>query len=154
MILIRGLGVTIPSYNDLKDVELELMRRSDEIQNSCKLLLFPLLDGIDFGHNYLNHWMLSMDDIKCGYSELEEILKYNTQGFPQIFGRRFILLIRDYKDPNLGNFYAGELIDWVKASHFVDEIPKQSDKVNGLYDALLHSYMVASNYRTSKTLSK
>jgi hypothetical protein len=75
MILIRGLSVTIPSYTDLKEVEVELIRRSEEIQNSCKLLLFPLLDGIDFGHRYLNHWALSMSDIKCGYCELEEILK-------------------------------------------------------------------------------
>jgi hypothetical protein len=152
MIMLRGLAFTIPSFNDLRAVELELISRSEEVQNNCKLLLLPILGNIDFGHKYLNHWAISMNDIKNGYCELEEIIQYK-HGRPLIFGRKYILLLYDYQDSTLGKFYGGEIIELAKAIHFIDNIPPQKDKVKGLYDAILNSIELAMRYRTSNTLS-
>lgn len=152
MIMIRGLGLTVPSYKDLKDVELELMYRANEIENSCRILLSPLFENIDFGHKYLNHWSFSMNDIKEGFCRLEEIVQYKN-GKPHIFGRKYILLLHDYIDESLGKFYAGELVSYEKAVHFIDNIPPQKDKVKGLYDAIRTSIDIAVRYRTSKPLS-
>lgn len=154
MILIRGLSFTVPSYKDLKQVEEQLQNRAEEVQRACKSLLLPLFEGIDFGHDYLNHWAFSMNDIKYGYCELEEILNYGSDNKPKMFGRKYILLLRDYKDQNLGIFKAGTLINWVTASHFLNDIPEQPSKVKGLYDAIVSSMLMATNYRISKNLFK
>lgn len=145
-LIIRGLGLLTPNFNDLNEIEMQLIRRSEEIQNACKILLLPLFDGIDFGHKYLNHWALSMPDIRKGFTELEEIIQYKDDK-PIIFGRRYIILLYDYTDPTLGIFYSGELIGLEKAIHFVDNIPEQKDKVKGMYDAVLDSIHIASRYR-------
>jgi hypothetical protein len=151
MLLIRGLNITIPSFEDLRDVEQELIHRAEEIQHACRLLLQPLLSGINFGHEKLNHWALSMNDIKCGYCELEEIISYKNDK-PETFGKKFILLLSDYEDSTLGKFYSGELIPLEKAIHFVDNIPEKEDKVKGLYDAMVESITTAMRYRQSKMI--
>jgi hypothetical protein len=153
MILIRGLGLTVPSYKDLIEVETELINRANEIQHSCMLLLTPLLEGIDFGHKYLDHWAIPMSDIKNGYCELEEIVQYK-EGKPLLFGRKFILLLYDYEDESLGRFYGGELIELSKAIHFIDNIPQKKDKIRGLYDAIISSIQLASRYKISNKLFK
>lgn len=146
---IRGLGVTVPSYKDLDTVESELMRREIEIQQSCRLLLEPLFNGIDFGHTYLNHWAVSMIDIRRGYCELEEILQYGANNIPKRFGRKFVLLLDDYTDPTLGNFRSGDLIGIATAVHFIDKIPEKENKVKGLYDAIINNINLAIRYRKS-----
>lgn len=152
ILMVRGLGVTVPSYTDLKDVEVELIRRAGEVQLACRLLFMPLLEGIDFGHEHLNHWAVSMQDIKRGYCELEEILKYKDDR-PELFGRKFIMLLRDFSDPTLGTWYAGELIPFEKAVHFIDSIPENKEKLKGLYDAMVQGIGIAIKYRLSKVLS-
>ncbi len=152
MLAIRGLKFTIPSFNDLKDVEIELMRRIEEINMSSKLLLEPLFEGIDFGHKLLNNWTLATTEIEQGYCELEEILQYNM-GRPYMYGRRFILLLRDYVDPTLGKFYAGELIELVKASHFILNIPVIKDTKRGLYNAIIGSIELALRKNIHKSIT-
>jgi hypothetical protein len=151
MLMIRGLNTTIPNFEDLREVEAQLMRRADEIQSACKLMLQPLLDGKDFGHTRLNHWSLSMGDIKCGFCELEEILAYNDDR-PIQFGRKYILLLNDYTDSTLGKFYAGELIPLEKAIHFIDSIPIKENRITGLYDAVIRSLEMAMRYRQSNSI--
>ena len=148
--MIRGLGLTVPNFEDLRKVEEQLISRASEIQQACKLLLQPLFMGIDFGHDRLNYWTLSMNDIKFGYCELEEVVRYNSEDVPKIFGRKFILLIEDYDDSTLGKFYGGELIAYEKAVHFLPNIPKKEDKIKGLYDAMRHTLQIAMTYRQSK----
>lgn len=143
-VLMRGLDIMNLNFNDLNENELKLIHNMDELQNACRLLLFPIFDGIDFGHKYLDHWAIPMNDIKNGYCELEEILQYK-EGRPLIFGRKYILLLYDYSDSTLGKFYGGELIELNKAIHFIDNIPLQKDKVKGLYDAILTN--IAFNIR-------
>lgn len=150
MLMIRGLGLTIPSFEDLRNVEEQLLNRTNEVQHACRLLLEPLLGGIDFGHAKLNHWSLSMNDIKCGYCDLEEIIKYNNNDKPTMFGRKYILLLNDYKDSTLGKFYGGELIPYEKAVHFIVDIPQKKDKIKGLYDAMIHNIEIAMRFRQSK----
>lgn len=150
-LLIRGLNITIPSFNDLNDVESELMKRYQEIENATRLLIEPLLEGIDFGHRYLDHWSLSMYDIKCGYCELEEILQYNKNA-PIRFGRKFIMLVSDYDDSTLGKFYSGELIPFQTAIHFIDKIPKREDKIKGLHDAVIKTIELAARHRAKKPM--
>jgi len=152
MIMIRGLRITVPSFSDLREVETELIRRQNEVMQSCMLLLSPLLEGIDFGHKYLNHWVVSMHDIKQGYCELEEIIAYKNDR-PNIFGRKYILLFDDYEDSTLGKFYSGELVPLEKAIHFIDNILPKKDKSKGLYEAVAESINLASRFRTSKLLS-
>ena len=123
----------------------------EEVMQSCRLLLFPLLEGIDFGHNYLNHWALSMFDIKQGYCELEEILQYSNNK-PKMFGRKYILLLEEYNDLTLGKFYGGELIPLERAIHFINDIPKKKDKSKGLYEAMVDNITLAMRYRTSKII--
>jgi len=146
---IRNLSLTVPSFNDLNDIESELIRREMEIQQSCKLLLQPLLSGIDFGHEYLNHWAVSMIDIKRGYCELEEILHYSNNR-PKIFGKRYILLLVDFIDDALGNFRSGDLIDIAVAIHFIDKISGKDNKVKGIYDAIINNFNLAMRYRSIK----
>lgn len=153
MIMIRGLGLTIPSFNDLNNIEVQLIRRMQEIEAICKQLLQPLFEGINFGHEYLNHWAIPMSDVEKGYCELEEILQFKDHR-PILFGRKFILLLQDYEDTTLGKFYGGELIELSKAIHFIEKIPgKVNNKKKGLYDAIRDSIELALRYRTSKTLS-
>ena len=147
-LMIRGLSMTVPSYSDLNNIESELMRRGEEVQNSCRLLLQPILEGIDFGHAYLNHWAISMIDIRRRYCELEEILQYNGNHIPKRFGRRFILLLDDYEDPDLGIFRSGELIAIATAVHFIDNIPPKKGKLKGLYEAIVYKTNIATRYRT------
>lgn len=154
MLMIRDLNLMVPNYKDLIEVEMQLIRRQDEIQNSCRLLLSPILMNIDFGHQKLNHWALSTNDIKRGYCELEEILTYNTKGNPVIFGRKYILLLVDHKDPILGEFVAGELLPLVNALAILDNIPEKKSVATGLYNAVLGSMQIALNYRTSKSIFK
>ena len=146
-VAIRNLSLTVPSFNDLNNVESELRRREIEVQQSCKLLLQPILEGIDFGHDYLNHWAVSMIDIRRGYCELEEILRYSNSK-PAHFGRRYILLLQDFKDPILGNFVSGNLIDITTAIHFIDRIPENKSRPRGLYDAIINNLNLAIRYRT------
>ena len=152
-LLIRGLSLTIPSFNDLNDIELELIRRHEEIENASKLLIKPLLEGIDFGNERLDFWTLSMNDIKCGYCELEEILQYDERGRPTKFGKRFIMLISDYNDPILGKFYSGELIPFQTAIHFIDNIPKKKDKLKGLHDAVIRTIELAARHRAKRVMT-
>lgn len=150
MLCIRGLSFSIPSYNDLCNVESELMYRELEIHNACRLLLEPIFMGIDFGHRKLGHWAVSIHDIKYGYSELEEILQYGIDNKPIRFGRKFILLFEDFEDKEtLGKFYSGELISMNVAQHFIATIPKKEDKINGLYDAVVKNFELAARYRQS-----
>jgi hypothetical protein len=151
-LLIRGLGFNNPNFSDLDDVEMRLMCRHDEVQNACRLLLEPRFEGINFGHNRLNHWSLSMEDIKCGYCKLEEVIQYDKYGKPTKFGKKFILLLNEYVDPTLGKFYSGELIPIEKAIHFIDDIPEKKDKVKGLYDAVINSATIAARYRATKQM--
>jgi hypothetical protein len=148
---IRNLRTTIPSFNDLNDVEIELMHRSDEIQQSCRLLLEPLFEGIDFGHKYFNHWTIPIRDIRQGYCELEEIKQFKDRR-PLIFGRKYILLLYDYTDSSLGIYKAGRLIELSHAIHFIDSIPPRKDKVKGIYDAIVANFELASRYRTSNIM--
>ncbi len=152
MLAIRGLKFTIPSFNDLKDVEIELIRRIEEINNSSRLLLEPLFEGIDFGHKFLNNWTLSTTEIEQGYCELEEIKQYNN-GRPYIYGRKYILLLRDYTDATFGTFYAGELIEFVKADHFISNIPIIKDTKRGLYNAIIGSIKLALRSNVHKSIT-
>lgn len=147
-ILMRGLRIQNLNFSDLNDNELKLIHNMEEVEHSCKLLLEPLFEGIDFGHKYLNHWSLAMSDIKKAYAELEEIKQFKDNR-PLIFGRKYILLLFDYTDSTLGKFYAGEIIELSKAIHFVDDIPERLDKVKGLYDAMLNSTQLALRYRNT-----
>lgn len=151
-LLIRGLSLTVPSFNDLNDIELELMRRHEEIENASKLLIKPLLEGIDFGNEHLDFWTLSMYAIKCGYCELEEILQYDERSRPTKFGRKFIMLISDYNDSILGKFYSGELIPLQTAIHFIDKIPKKEDKIKGLHDAVIQTIDLAARHRAKRVI--
>jgi hypothetical protein len=152
-IMMRGLGIMNLNFNDLTENELKLIHHDEEIQNACKQLLLPLFEGIDFGHKYLNHWVIPMSDIKQGYCELEEILQYKSNR-PLLFGRKFVLLLGDYTDPTLGKFYSGELIELSKAIHFIDKIPPKKDKVKGLYDAIRNSITLASRQRSKIYLNE
>lgn len=152
MLMLRGLSITIPNYKDLKEVETQLMYRANEIQFACMILLKPIFKGIDFGHNTLNHWAISMSDIKRGYCQLEEILQYDGDK-PKRFGRKFIVLLEDFNDGTLGKWYAGELIEWEKAQHFIDLIPEKVTTLKGLYEAVINHTLTAMNYRLSKRLS-
>jgi hypothetical protein len=148
-LMISDLGMPIPSYNDLNNVESQLMSREQQMQHSCKLMLLPLFEGINFGHEHLNHWAISMIDIKRGYCELEEILQYDIKHKPKIFGRRFVMLLEDYKDPILGVFRSGELIKISTAIHFIDNIPESKDKVKGIFDAMINNMNMAITVRKS-----
>jgi hypothetical protein len=148
-LMISDLGMPIPSHNDLNNVESQLMSRERQLQQSCKLLLSPLFEGIDFGNDYLNHWAVSMIDIKRGYCELEEILQYDIKHRPKMFGRRFVMLLEDYKDPTLGIYRSGELIKISTAIHFIDNIPESNDKVKGIFDAMINNINMAMTIRKS-----
>ena len=152
MLLIRELSLTIPSYKDLQDVETELMSRCTEIEHSLRILMEPILQNIDFGHNRLNHWGVSTEDIRLGYCKLEEVIAYDIYDKPIRFGRKFIVLLNDFTDPTLGKFYSGELIPWSVASNFIDDIPESKGKMKGLYDAVIGSIELASRYRAKKHL--
>lgn len=153
IIMIRGLRITIVSSPEMRDTEMELIRAVDSLENSCRLLLEPLFEGINFGHKYFNHWSIPMHDIHKGYCELEEIIQYKEDK-PVIFGRKYILLLYDYTDSTLGKFYGGELIELSKAIHFIDNIPEKKDKLKGLYDAITSSIELSMRYhRTSNILS-
>jgi hypothetical protein len=147
-LLMRGLAIQNLNFNDLTENELKLINNMWEVEKSCRLLLEPLFEGINFGHKYLNHWSLSMSDIRKGFAELEEIKQFKDSR-PLIFGRKYILLLYDYTDKSLGKFYAGEVIELEKAIHFIDDIPERKDKVKGLYDAILNSIQLASRYRNT-----
>lgn len=151
MLMVRGLDIQNLTINDLKENELVLLHAIDEIQAACKQMLSPIFENIDFGHDYTNHWAIPMNDIKNGYCELEEIIQFK-EGKPIVFGRKYILLLYDYIDPTLGKFYGGELIPLHKAIHFIDNIPKQQDKVKGLYDAIINSLVLATRTRNSNQL--
>ena len=108
-------------------------------------ILLPLLEGKDFGHRSFNHWAVSMNEIRDGYCEFEEILGYSET--KPMFGRRYILLLRDYEDSTLGKFYGGELIPYSVATHFLSNIPKKEDKIKGLFDAVIYDIEMAMRYR-------
>jgi len=145
-LMIRGLRISSLTYSDLDEVEMKLIHNLEEVNNSCKRLLHPLLGGFDFGHERLNHWGFSIADIKLGYCKLEEILEYNKNK-PVRFGKRFILLLDDYKDPTFGSYAAGDLINIATASHFIDDIPPRKNVNKGLYQAIIQSMVMAMNYR-------
>jgi len=153
MLMIRGLSVSAPHFTDLRDVELNLIHNQLQIQQACKLLIEPLLNGIDFGHKHVDNWSVNMRDIKQGYTELEEIVRYGSKKQSQIYGRKFILLHENFTDSTLGIFYSGELIELQKAIHFIDKIIPKSDKQKGLYDAMVNTTAMAMRYRTSKLLA-
>jgi hypothetical protein len=151
-LLIRNLGVTVPSFEDLNDVEVNLLRRAEEVKQASRLLLEPILEGIDFGHKRLDFWCFSVEDIKNGHCKLEEILNYDASGKPLMFGRRFILLLEDYSDETLGKFYAGELVPLEKAIHFIDKMPVKETKVHGLREAMLQNIEEAMKYKRNQTI--
>jgi len=149
MIMIRGLNFTIPSYNDLQSVEIELMRRLLEIQNASRLLLEPLLEGKDFGHKYFNQWTFSIPEIEQGFCALEEIKGYKDAK-PYMYGYKYILLLRDYEDQTLGKFYGGSLIPLTIANNFIDNIPQKKLASKGLYNALINSFEMALRARINQ----
>lgn len=144
-VAIRGLAFTIPDFRNLYDVEMGLMRRIEEIKYASELLLKPLLEGKDFGHKYLNYWSFSITDVEQGYCEYEEILKYKD-GKPNIYGNKYILLLRDYPDPTLGLHYGGTLMNFATASHFINDIPRVQTNTKGLYNAIISSIELPLKY--------
>ena len=150
--MIRRLDLPTIPFNNLLDVEASLKRTEIEINTKCKLLLEPILRGIDFGHNRLNQWWLSTPEIEKGYCELEQILKYDTNNKPIMFGKQYILLLYDYTDSTLGLFYRGELIPYTTAIHFINNIPKKKVKIDSLYKVLMQTIETAIKHRSIKYL--
>jgi hypothetical protein len=142
MAALRGLNFSIPSFNDLQNVELELLRRLDEIQHASRLLLEPLLEGKDFGHKYLNNWIFATSEIEQGYCKYEEIKGYKNAR-PYLYGQNYILLLRDYEDSTLGLFYGGTLINYATAEHFIDAIPFKPWPAKGIYGTILKTIELA-----------
>lgn len=152
IVAIRGLKFTVPNYTDLNDVEIQLIRRIAEIQNSSRLLLEPLLEGKDFGHKYLNNWIISISEIEQGFCAFEEIKGYKDAK-PYLYGNKYILLLRDYVDKSIGKFYGGSLISLTTAEHFINDIPKLEVPTKGLYNAVIKSIELALRQNISKPLS-
>jgi len=151
IVALRQLNFSIPSFNDLKYVESELIRRMDEIQNASKLLLEPLLEGKDFGHKYLNIWTFSASEIEQGYCKYEEIKGYKNAK-PYLYGQNYVLLLRDYEDPTLGLFYGGSLINFTIAEKFIDNIPVKPWPLKGLYSTISKTIEIALSAPRQKTL--
>lgn len=158
ILMIRGLRISSISSktNELSTLEVELLRTKDELETVTRRLLEPLFEGINFGHAYFNHWTIPMRDLKRGYCELEEIVRYiqhTDKPDELVYGKKYIMLLHEYNNPTLGKFYAGELIELSKAIHFIDLIPEQKDKQKGLYDAITSSIELSMRYhRTLNTL--
>lgn len=137
-----GLRFALPSFHHLKYLELELIHAIQETQKASKRLLLPFLEGKDFGHEYLNHWVFSVDEIKNGYCEYTEIISYEKKR-PKVFGHRYILLLRDYDDLTLGKFLGGSLLPYSTAVHFIDDIPKNNVIIHDIYNAITNSIKTA-----------
>lgn len=144
-LMLDNLRIFNINPRDLNDIELSLLSRRDELQNSARLIMEPLFEGIDFGHSELNFWTFSTKDIERNYCRFEEVLRRKGVTNTQIYGRSFIMLLEDYTDPTLGKFYCGELINLSTAAHFLNNIPKRKHRPKNLYDSMTDLLISAMN---------
>lgn len=128
-------------YN-LDEIEAALIRRRDELNNACRLLLLPLLEGKDFGHSSLNRYYFGQNEIKDGYLLFEEVKGYTSIGIPIRNGMKYVLLLTPYYNKQLGQFDAGVLYNYEQVKSFIDiealrpamEIHKR--KVKSVFDSM------------------
>ena len=144
--MINSIGhISNTMVSNLDEIEAALTRRRDELNNACRLLLLPLLEGKDFGHKCLNRYYFGQNEIKDGYLLFEEVKGYTTIGLPVRNGKKYVLLLTPYYNKQLGAFDTGVLYDYEQVKSFIDmealrpamEIYKH--KVKSVFDSMQDS---------------
>jgi len=140
-LMINTIGIiSNPQSGYIDEIMTSLERRKLELNNACKLLLLPLLQGKDFGHIKLDRFFFGQTEIKDGYAVYELVVGYDSLGLPIRNGQRYVLFLCPYYHPILGKFEEGGLYNFEIVKGFLNEVTPASKKyrrrIRSIFDSM------------------